>query len=249
MNIDPEGTIIVHSSMKSIGEVEGGVDAVLDAFTEFMKDGLLVFPTHTWDTINKDNPKFYVDSTPSHIGILTELFRQRPNVVRSLHPTHSVAVLGKAAEDFTAGNENFDTPAARESSYGKLLDREAKILLIGVDLKRNTFIHGIEEWLDIPDRMSDNHEELVTVLPDSTEIPVPSRRHIPGISLNYWKVEELLVEKDAIEYAQLGDAKVLVCDAEGLTKYISQMLEIDPALFSDNEPLSDKFIEKFKAIK
>ena len=47
MNIDQNGTIIVHSSMKSIGEVEGGADTVLDAFSEYMKDGLLVFPTHT----------------------------------------------------------------------------------------------------------------------------------------------------------------------------------------------------------
>lgn len=95
MDIDQNGTIIVHSSMKSIGHVEDGADAVLDALSTFMAKGLLVFPTHTWKDINKDNPKFYVDSSPSHIGILTEKFRQRPHVIRSLHPTHSVAALGE----------------------------------------------------------------------------------------------------------------------------------------------------------
>lgn len=248
MNIDPKGTIIVHSSMKSIGEVEGQADTVLDAFSEFMKDGLLVFPTHTWANVNEEQPKFYVEESPSHIGILTELFRKRPGVVRSLHPTHSVAALGKDAEEFTVNNENYDTPAARGSSWGKLLDRKAKILLVGVDLIRNTFIHGIEEWADIPDRMTDDHESLITVLPDGTEISVPSRRHVSHYSLHYWKVEKLLAEKGAIEYAQLGDAKVLVCDAVGLTKYISQMLEIDPQLFSDNEPLTEEFIEEFRAL-
>lgn len=246
MPIDPQGTIIVHSSMKSIGEVEGRAETVLDAFIEFMNDGLLVFPTHTWDVINADNPKFYVDKTPSHVGILTELFRQRPGVVRSLHPTHSVGALGKDAEEFTEGNEQFDTPAARGSSWGKLLDREAKIVLIGVDLKRNTYIHGIEEWVDIPNRMTDSRQDLVTVLPDGTEIPVPSRRHVSGVSRRYWKVENLLAEKGAIEYAQFGDAKVLVCDAVLLNKYITQMLEIDRDLFSDNEPLTEEFIETFR---
>lgn len=248
MPIDSEGTIIVHSSMKSIGEVEGRAETVLDAFSEFMKDGLLVFPTHTWDSVGEKNPKFYVEETPSHIGILTELFRQRTNVVRSWHPTHSVAALGAGAEEFTAGDENYDTPAARGSAYGKLLDRQAKILLVGVDLRQNTFIHGIEEWLDIPDRMSDTHQDLVTVLGDGTEIPVPSRRHIPGISLNYWKVEEVLAEKGAIEYAQLGDVRVLVCDTVSLTKYITKMLEIEPELFSDDAPLTKELIRNFRAL-
>ena len=248
MNIDSEGTIIIHSSMKSIGEVEGQADTVLDAFSEFMKDGLLVFPTHTWAHINEEQPKFYVEETPTNIGILTELFRKRPDVVRSLHPTHSVAALGDGAEEFVAGDEQFNTPIARGSSWGKLLDREAKILLVGVDLTRNTFIHGIEEWVDIPNRLTDHHEALVTVLPDGTEIQVPSRRHVSHYSFYYWKVEKLLAEKGAIEYAQFGDAKVLVCDTVKLTKYISMMLEMDPDLFSDNEPLTEEFIEEFRAL-
>lgn len=248
MNIDSEGTIIIHSSMKSIGEIEGQADTVLDAFSEFMKDGLLVFPTHTWAHINEEQPKFYVEETPTNIGILTELFRKRPDVIRSLHPTHSVAALGDGAEEFVAGDEQFNTPIARGSSWGKLLDREAKILLVGVDLTRNTFIHGIEEWVDIPNRLTDHHEALVTVLPDGTEIQVPSRRHVSHYSFYYWKVEKLLAEKGAIEYAQFGDAKVLVCDTVKLTKYISMMLEMDPDLFSDNEPLTEEFIEEFRAL-
>src|SRR5690625_450131 len=176
MNIDSEGTIIVHSSMKSIGEVDGGADTVLEAFCEFMREGLLVFPTHTWAHINAEQPKFYVEETPTNIGILTELFRNYPNVIRSLHPTHSVAALGEGAEEFVAGDEQFDTPIARGSSWGKLLDRKAKILLVGVDLTRNTFINGIEEWMDIPNSLNDHYVPLVTVLQDVIKMHVASKR-------------------------------------------------------------------------
>lgn len=249
MNINSKGTIIVHSSMKSIGNVEGGADAVLDTFITYMKEGLLVFPTHTWRDVNKDQPIFDVENTPSHVGILTEKFRTRPGVVRSLHPTHSVAALGKNADRFVEENEKYDTPCARGSSWGKLLDFEAKIILIGVDLKRNTFIHGIEEWMDIPGRVSASHEPLQTVLKDGTKIDVPQRRHC-GLSWShhYWKVETLLAEKGAIQYAELGDANVLVCDAVLLNKYISDMLSLDPDLFSDNEPLTEAFSEAFRSI-
>lgn len=236
--IPREGTVLMHSSMKSIGQVDGGADTVLDALSDYMKDGLLVLPAHTWSYINGNNPRFSVEASPSCVGILTELFRKRPGVIRSLHPTHSVAALGREAADFVEGAERYDTPCHRESPWGKLLDRKATILLVGVDLKRNTFIHGIEEWVDIPGRLTDGHEALVTVLPDGTEIPVPSRRHC-GLSwsLHFWKVERVLERAGAIRRSRLGDALMWVCDAERLTEVLSAMLRDNPDLFSDNEPL------------
>ena len=110
LGIDKAGTLLIHSSMKSLGEVAGGADTVLDVFTQYMKEGLLVLPTHTWSYINADNPKFSVTDSPSCIGILPELFRKRPGVIRSWHPTHSVAALGKDAAEFTKDDHKFDTP-------------------------------------------------------------------------------------------------------------------------------------------
>ncbi|TDL63943.1 hypothetical protein E2R56_26145 [Rhodococcus qingshengii] len=67
-------------------------------------------------------------------------------------------------------NSHF-TPYARESSWGKLLDQKAAILLIGVDLRRFTYIHGVEEWLDIPGRLTHDHEMLYTILPKKRKYP------------------------------------------------------------------------------
>lgn len=236
--INKYGTILMHSSMKSIGDVEGGADTVLDALSQYMQEGLLVLPTHTWSYIKTDNPKFYVESSPVCVGILPELFRNREGVQRSLHPTHSVAALGQDAASFIAGAEMFDTPCHRESVWGKLLDRKAQILLVGVDQRRNTFIHGIEEWIDIPGRLTDDHQKLYTILPDGTEIEVPSRRH-HGLSWSehFWKVEKLLEQQGAIYKAPFGDAVTWVCDTVKLTDILTAMLLQNPDLFSDNEPL------------
>lgn len=120
---------------------------------------------------------------------------------------------------------------------GKLLDRKATILLVGVDLKRNTFIHGVEEWVDIPGRMTDEHEMLYTVLPDGSQISVPSHRHsgLPW-SEHFWKVDEVLVREGAMRKGQLGDAVVRVCDAAKTSEVITELLKENPDLFSDNEP-------------
>lgn len=239
LKLDPQGTILVHSSLKSIGEVQGGADTVLDALVEYMRDGLLVLPTHTWAYINANNPRFSVKDSPSCVGILPELFRARRGVIRSWHPTHSVAALGADAVEFTAGAELWDTPCARGSVWGKLLDRKAEIVLLGVDLRRNTFIHGIEEWVDIPGRMTDEPEQLYTVTPDGTVLSVPSRRHC-GLSWSqhFWKVDGILHEGGAMRKGSFGDAVVRVCGTVETNEILSRMLAVNPDLFSDNEPLT-----------
>ena len=64
LNIDPRGTLLVHSSMKAIGPVEGGADTVLDALSAYMKDGLLVLPTHTWRSVAGEHNVFDVLHEP-----------------------------------------------------------------------------------------------------------------------------------------------------------------------------------------
>lgn len=145
--IPQDSTILIHSSCKSIGPVEGGADTVLDVFQDYFRDGLLVFPTHTWDKVNPENPVFILAETPCCTGILPELFRKRPGVIRSGHPTHSVAAYGRKAGAFTADDIHCDAPCARGSSWGKLIDEDAIIMLLGVTFTRNTFMHGVEEWV------------------------------------------------------------------------------------------------------
>jgi len=77
IGIMPDDTLLVHSSMKAIGEVEGGADTVLDAFAEHMEPGLLIFPTHTWNTIGSMSFAYHPLTEISCVGILSNLYRIR----------------------------------------------------------------------------------------------------------------------------------------------------------------------------
>ena len=72
---------------------------MLDTWMEYFKGGLLLLPTHTWKTVNEDHPVFDSKKEPSCVGILTNLFMKRAGVVRSLHPTHSMAGFGKMRQN------------------------------------------------------------------------------------------------------------------------------------------------------
>ena len=77
MGILPTDTVMIHTSMKAIGQVEGGPDGVLDAFCEYLQDGLFLVPTHTWLEVTPDHPVFDVRSAVPNIGIIprTAAFR------------------------------------------------------------------------------------------------------------------------------------------------------------------------------
>ena len=58
MGLTGSETILIHSSMKSIGDVQGRAEGVLDVLIDYFKNGLLLFPTHTWKTVNSENPVY-----------------------------------------------------------------------------------------------------------------------------------------------------------------------------------------------
>jgi aminoglycoside 3-N-acetyltransferase len=139
--------VLVHSSLRRIGKVDGGADAVLDVLLEILgPDGTLILPTHTWATVTRHQPVFHVLHSPSCVGILTEVFRKRPGVIRSLHPTHSVGAIGARARWYTADQLQARSPCPPESAYGRICRAEnGAILLLGVTLMNNTTLHSLEE--------------------------------------------------------------------------------------------------------
>lgn len=241
-------TLLVHSSMKSIGKVENGADTVVDAFMEYMKEGLLILPTHTWAQISDDYNIFNPETEPSCVGILSNIFRKRPNVIRSWHPTHSVAACGVDAAEYVAGEEKWDTPCPRGGCWGKLYDRKAKILFIGCSLRCNTFLHGVEEWNSIPMRLADIYQQLKIVTPGGRIIDRPLRRHynpLCDVSEHYGKMLEPYSCLGIANKGFIGDAESILCDAVGMADLTILFLKRNPDLFIDNNPVpAEWYIEK-----
>ncbi|MCL2579031.1 MAG: AAC(3) family N-acetyltransferase [Oscillospiraceae bacterium] len=229
LNIDPGGTLMVHFSYKEIGEVEGRADAVLDALAEYMSPGLLVLPTHTWLNVNLQNPVMDVLYTPTCVGTLPELFRLRPNVCRSLHPTHSLAALGKDAPRLISGEEYIDTPCGYGGVYYKLWERDAQILLVGVNFARNTFIHGIEDWDHAVGSLSEEKTDLYVINADGYRLHTPQYRHDSRLgSETFTKLEPDAIRQGIMTLGKLGMATTRLMRARPLREMVADILKSDP---------------------
>ncbi|MCL2717855.1 MAG: AAC(3) family N-acetyltransferase [Lachnospiraceae bacterium] len=228
LGIDPYGTLKVHISYKSLGKIRGRADAVLDALIEYMEPGLLVFPSHTWH-ITEENPVMDVLYTPTCVGILTEMFRTRPGVIRSLHPTHAVAALGADAASFVAGEEKIETPCGVGGAHYKLWERDAQILLIGVNFSRSTYIHGIEEWENAAGAISKDKTDLYVINHEGRRLYTPQYRHeAPLGSETFVKLETPAVIQGVLTFGRFGDADARLAKAAPLRALAAGFLKEDP---------------------
>lgn len=226
-------TLLVHSSIKSLGPLKHGPQTVVDGLREAVgPDGVIAVPTHTWATINAKLPVFDVRNTASHVGYLTNLIRQQPGAVRSLHPTHSVAAIGKGASAFTADHEIHDTPCSRTSPYGRLVEAHGKVLMLGVDLEYCTLFHGFEEWAEVPWCFAPDPEALVSLDERGKRIPVRSLRHseAPGLGRNFPGLQHLLELAGAVTTGTIGQSNCIVLDAKKAADLLVPLLRQFPDL-------------------
>lgn len=143
LGLESGDTVLVHSSLKSFGYVEGGAEAVIAALRAVLGPrGCLVMPTLTLGA-SEGPVVFDVLESPSTSGRITEVFRRQPGVWRSHHPTSSAAAQGWAAEELT--RYHTDTPCGLTSPYGQVYLRGGWCLFLGAPWSSNTMFHVAEE--------------------------------------------------------------------------------------------------------
>jgi aminoglycoside 3-N-acetyltransferase len=163
LGIRPGMALVVHSSLRSLGWVNGGAVAVILALEEILRtDGTLVMPTHTadqsdpagwkidpvpqdwWQPIRDTMPPFDPDLTPTfRMGAIPETFRKQKSVLRSNHPDASFAAWGKHAREITENHALFPL-FGEESPLARLYDLDGWILLLGVGHLNNSSLHLAE---------------------------------------------------------------------------------------------------------
>lgn len=223
--------VLLHSSLSSMGKVEGGADTVIDAFLEVLGDkGTIVVPTLTGDETlcAAKPPVFDAQNSKCWVGKIPETARQRPDAVRSLHPTHSAAAIGALAKELTIRHIDSTTPCDEISPYGLMAQiEEAYIVLLGVDHESNTTLHHVEE-LAASDYHMQSEPAKATIRYGSTELTRTVFLHIYGQERDFNAVERLLLERGIQRNVQIGDATVRIVRTKPMVQVVLAALRANP---------------------
>ena len=124
---------------------------------DYFKKGTIIVPTFTYSATKGE--VFNPIKTPSEIGQFSEKFRLIKGAHRSSHPIFSVSCIGKQAEYFV---ESKMTDCFGEGTFfDKLYRNNVKILALGCNLNRVTFVHFVEQSLNVSYRYFKNFKAKI----------------------------------------------------------------------------------------
>lgn len=226
-------TLMVHSSLKSIGanSLDSGAETVIDALLDVLgPDGTLISPTIS-GCVQRNQPVFHVEYTPSTVGFFTEAMRMRPDAVRSLHPVHSVSAIGPKAAYFTEGHHKANTPWSPETPYGRLLrDPDCSILFLGVNLNCNSCFHALEIESRIPGMHSKDATVLHVIESDGNVHQVEHHWHHPRTERRFPDMEPVLYDSGCLRWGKTGRGISRLVKAEPMRRVILDLLSSEPWL-------------------
>lgn len=152
LGLQPGMGVMVHSSLRSLGHVEGGAGTVIQALIDCLgPEGTLLMPSFNHGAAFEPGAPGYYDplTTPTTNGAIPDHFWRLPGVHRSLNPTHAFAVWGRHALSWTVHHHRTLTMGP-DSPLGLLWAAGGWGLLLGVDYQSNTFHHVVEMTTGAP---------------------------------------------------------------------------------------------------
>jgi aminoglycoside N3'-acetyltransferase len=211
-------TILVHSSLKSLGFVEDGPRGLIDALIEAVSpDGTVIIPTYQMikgsmlETCLDRNYIFDPRTAGTFLGFVPSAFLKYPGVKRSIHPTHSVSAIGKNAEYITEAHHHASSTFGKDSPWDRFVKLDGLVLGLGVTMAPVGLYHFIEDMIPdefpVPARSSTAYN-LKCRDWDGNIIEVPVNPHEPDVAQGRIDRQEYISDYFRDEFMRVGLMKM-----------------------------------------
>lgn len=235
--------LFVHSSLSACGSIEGGPGTVISALRSWITDrAALALPTHTWSYPDATGvaPVFDYKSTPSLVGTITNHYWHQPEVVRSQHPSHSLACSGPGAEELLRDHELRETPCGAATPYMKIAEGNSSVLMFGATLDSYTLYHTAEDAAEVPYLYMPEQFTLRSRADDGEVRSIRMWRQDMGVPRRFEATADWLVEQGLLVRRKLGLGELLfIPNARALHETVVQTMRRDPLFLVDEKARAD----------
>ncbi|MBQ4528328.1 MAG: AAC(3) family N-acetyltransferase [Clostridia bacterium] len=245
IGINHTDVLTVHTSLKAIGEIssthKSGAEVLIDAMKNCVPNGILMIPAHTYANI-RETPIFDIRNTMPCIGTLPRIAVELANqaydnndrtCVRSMQVSHSVVAFGKNAYEFTECDRATKTRTPMSGCYGNLYRQNGKILLLGVGLHSNTYIHMIDEYLDYDcSGVTPSEQQWIHVIDyDGAEREQERLLTIGPAAHTFERYTNALNQSVAMTYGKVGNADAILIDARKCFDVVTSIRKSEQKIF------------------
>jgi len=142
-------SVMLHSAFAPHYGFRGSIEQLIDLFIDAVgpRGNLLMvslpYRSSSLEYLSQGKT-FDVRKTPSMMGMVSEMFRRRGDVLRSLHPSHPVLVRGPKASWFVGDHHLCSFPCGPGTPFGKLAEVSGKAVFFNVPFATYTMFHYLE---------------------------------------------------------------------------------------------------------
>jgi len=235
LGIQTGDTVMVHSSLRAIGPITGGAEILIRALLEAIGPaGTLAAYVDFEPFYEDDDPEIpvfdkHTASAARDHGVLHELIRTWPGSLRSDHPGAGVSAIGAQAKWITSEHP-FHYGYGPGTPFAKLLELNAKILMLGAPLDTITMLHYAEHVAKIPDKNVVRYRHLMPTADgpqwlDFEEFDTSDPVH-PSLPINVFEqIAEAFLASGQGHQAPLGNATATRLDSQSLIPFAITWLE------------------------
>ncbi len=219
LGLNTGDTVLLHSSLSSLGHIEGGANTVLNAFFSVLgPEGTLIAPTF------------------GSLGILPDTLKQHPGAISSIHPRASVVAVGARAKEICRDHWKAETAHTENTPYMRIADLGGHICLLGVDQDRNTTLHAVEALLRLPYLKTTPEIAFSTPEGNTTR----SWPFFPGPHRNFIGLDRLLQERDILHVGRIGNAVARLIKSRDMINTLLEVGRNNPSfVLCDNPNCAD----------
>ncbi len=242
VGVKPASVVVVHadaivaaqfSSEHALRIAPNGSDPRLDLLIEAVeaaigRNGTLVVPAFSYSFTKGES--FDMVNTPSAVGMASERFRRRKNVLRTSDPIFSFACSGPRAAELCAlsATECF----GGESVFAVLHRMNAHIVDLGCSLTRGgTFVHYVETAHGVSYRYNKTFSGSVispTGQRSECSVVYNVRDLTRRSEADLRRLEKRLLDEGKMRTAEVGRSRILAVTARDLFDTAWKMLDEDP---------------------
>lgn len=231
LGLERSAAVEVHSSLSSMGSVEGGASTVINALMEVVgEDGAIVMSAYLVTPLiplTEDDKRKGItakvrklDETAdckTGMGVIVDTFCKLPNTY-----------LGKGINRVCAWGHN---AKLHSQGYEYLLSIDGWVLLIGVDIHRCSCMHTAEDNVDMPKEIDEHFE-----LPEEIQRQYPKidwyveyQNPLKPLPEDAWGKVQMEAERSGlIRRGYIGQAECMLFKAKPVVDIYEEFLRKDP---------------------